>query len=173
MKVLIEVPHYGQFLDIEDDYWKERTCGIVSLAMVLDYYDIAFDIKNLFGEALKIDNYDDKIGWKHQTIVDLAEKYGLLAERTEEQTIEKLLEALDNEEPVIISVYKNFNPSNGGHLIVLNGYFSADGNLEGFYVNDPIGNPYKNKDQFIKIDKFLVGWKKRAIYLKQKKSVKI
>jgi ABC-type bacteriocin/lantibiotic exporter with double-glycine peptidase domain len=168
MKKILEVPHWGQYLDITADFWKGRSCGITSLAMILDYYGIKFDLAELIEQGVKIDNYNPAIGWKHQTIVDLAEKYGLSAHRTENETVENLVAALDADEPVIISIHKNWDPENGGHLAVINGYFETDGKIEGFYVCDPVGAPYKHKDQFIPIDKFNHGWKKRAIYVARK-----
>ena len=77
------------------------------------------------------------------------------------------MESLEKNEPVIISIYKNFDQKNGGHLAVLLGYYVANQELIGFYINDPIGAQYKHKNQFIELDKFLQGWKKRAIYVKK------
>lgn len=167
MQKIIEVPHWTQYYDIDDDFWQTRSCGIVSLAMILDFYKKKFNLPELIDRGVEIDNYDPAIGWKHQTIVDLAKEYGLLATRTENESIDNLIESLDHNEPVIISIYKNWDPKEGGHLAVLNGYFQPDGVIEGFYVNDPIGASYKHQNQFIPLDKFILGWKKRAIYVKK------
>lgn len=165
---LLEVPHWTQYYDIHDDFWQGRSCGIVSLAMILDYYGVNFDIKQLIERAIEIDQYDPEIGWKHQTIVDLAKEYGFKAKRTEDDSIENLVGSLKEDQPVIISIHKDWKPGNGGHLAVLNGYFeSDDGVVEGFYVCDPIGASYKHKNQFIPKDKFHEGWKRRAIYVKK------
>ncbi|MDD5692930.1 MAG: C39 family peptidase [Patescibacteria group bacterium] len=165
MKHILEVPHLVQYYNIDDEKWQSCSCGIVSLAMIFDYYSIPFDLDDMINRALKDDGYIKGVGWKHQTIVDLAIKYGLKAYRTENDTIEKLMESLEKDEPVIISIYKDFDLSNGGHLAVLNGYYIANQELIGFYVNDPVGASYKHQNQFIKLDKFLEGWKKRAIYV--------
>lgn len=167
MKKILEVPHLTQYYDIEDSFWRGRSCGIVSLAMILDYYGVKYILEELIKRGVAIDHYDPAIGWKHQTIVDLAEEYGFFASRVEDERVENLTVVLDQNEPAIISIHKNWNPKNEGHLVVLNGYFESDGELEGFYVCDPIGASYKNKNQFIPLKKFLLGWKKRAIYVKK------
>jgi ABC-type bacteriocin/lantibiotic exporter with double-glycine peptidase domain len=167
MQKLIEVPHLTQYFDIEDSFWQGRSCGIVSLAMILDYYGVKYNLEELIKHGVEIDQYDPAIGWKHQTIVDLAEEYGFFSERVEDEKVENLISVLDLDEPTIISIHKNWDPKNEGHLVVLNGYLQSEGVLDGFYVCDPIGASYKNKNQFIAIDKFLAGWKKRAIYVKK------
>jgi len=167
MKKLIDVPHLVQYYNIDDDIWRERSCGIVSLAMIFDYYDVKFDLNNLIQEGLDANGYIDDVGWKHDAVVDLAKKYGFESHRTEDETIENLVKEIDDNRPLIASIHKNFDPKEGGHLIVVNGYFETEGNLEGFYVNDPIGEQYKHKNQFIAVEKFLQGWKKRAIYFKK------
>jgi uncharacterized protein YvpB len=167
MQKILEVPHWTQYYDIEDGFWQGRSCGIVSLAMILDYYNIKFDLEKLIDRGVEIDNYDAKIGWKHQTIVDLAVEYGLSSNRVEDEEIENLIKSLDNNQPVIISIYKNWDENEGGHLAVLNGYLETDEELDGFYVCDPVGASYKHKNQFIPLDKFMAGWKRRAIYVKK------
>lgn len=168
MKKILEIPHLMQHYDIDDKFWQDRSCGIVSLAMVLDYYNIQADIQELINSGLKKDGYIKNIGWKHQVIVDLAKDFNLKSERKEDDILDNLVGSIDREEPVIISVYKHFKNTNGGHLAVLNGYFTdKDGELMGFYVNDPVGASYKHKDQFIELEKFIQGWKKRAIYIKK------
>jgi ABC-type bacteriocin/lantibiotic exporter with double-glycine peptidase domain len=167
MKKIIDVPHFIQAYDIDSEDWKGRSCGIVSLAMILDYHNIPVNPDELISLGLTNDGYIDGIGWNHQAICDLAVNYGLLARRTEEDTIDNIMAALDMDEPVILSIYKDWDPSNGGHIVVFNGYYIADDELLGFYVNDPIGASYKHKDEFIPLDKFMTGWKKRAIYVKK------
>jgi uncharacterized protein YvpB len=167
MKKILEVPHLVQFYNIDEKKWQGRSCGIVSLAMVLDYYGISFDLDKMVELALKMDGYIEDIGWKHQIICDLATQHSLKSYRAENDKIENLIKALEKDEPVIISIYKNFNPQNDGHLAVLNGYYVDEGELLGFYVNDPVGAQYKHKNQFIKLEDFIRGWKKRAIYVKK------
>ncbi len=165
MKKIIEVPHWIQYYDIKDDKWQDRSCGIVSLAMLMEYYGIEVDVESLIELGLKKDGYLKGIGWKHQVICDLAKHFGLQSYRSENETIEKLMESLEKDEPVIISIHKDFDQTKGGHLIVLNGYYVSNEELLGFYLNDPIGASYKHKNQFIELEKFEQGWKKRAIYV--------
>lgn len=168
MKKLIELPHLMQCYDIDDAFWQERSCGIFSLAMVLEHYGIHVGIKDLINIGLKKEGYIKNIGWKHQVIVDIAIDFGLAAKRTEDDSPKNLIEAIDRGDPVIVSIFKHFNNKNGGHLVVLNGYFmDSDGELMGFYINDPIGASFKYKNRFIKINQFANGWKKRAIYIRK------
>jgi len=168
MQKIIEVPHLVQYYNVNKDRWKERSCGIVSLAMVLDYYGIDFDLDKLIEEGLKKFPYDKKIGWRHDVMVELAKDYGFLSHRTEDEKVENLVKALNKNEPVIISIHKDWNPENGGHLAVLCGYYSTEAEgIIGFYVNDPIGPQYKHKYQLIEKEKFELGWKKRAIYVRK------
>lgn len=175
MKKILEVPHLIQFYDIEDPQWQERTCAIVSLVMVMGYYGKEVNLEEAVekGQKIKVKDpklgtvggYDPEFGWRHDAIVGLAKHYGFKSYRKEDDTIESLMESLEKQEPVIINIYKNFDPENGGHLAVLTGYYVADTELIGFYVNDPIGPSYKHKDQFIELENFERGWKKRAIYV--------
>ncbi len=167
MKHIIEVPHLVQYYNIDEEKWQSCSCGIVSLAMILDYYAIPFVLDEMIVRALKNNGYIKGIGWKHQALVDLAIGYGLEARRTEDDIIDNLMDSLVRDEPVIVSVYKNFDTKKGGHLVVLLGFYVADKELVGFYINDPIGAQYKHQNQFIEIEKFINGWKKRAIYVKK------
>lgn len=179
MKKTIEVPHFAQYLDVEDKSWQERTCAIVSLVMVMSYFGTEVDVNEAVevGQSIKIKDpkrgmvggYDPNFGWRHDAILALAKKYGFEAYRTEEDTVENLLESLSKNEPVIVNIYKNFDPKEGGHLAVLTGFFSDDkaGEIISFYINDPIGIPYKYKNMGIPYDVFMKGWKKRSIYVKK------
>lgn len=168
MKKIIEVPHLVQYYNIDDEIWQGRSCGIVSLAMILDYYDVKFDLAELIQQGLNADGYIDGVGWKHDAIVNLANKYGFEGQRVEDEKVENLIAELNTDRPVIVSIHKNFDDKEGGHLAVLTGYFESEGKIEGFYVNDPIGAQYKHKNQFIKMSKFAKGWKGRSIYIRPK-----
>ena len=95
MKKIIEVPHFVQFYNIKDGKWQGRSCGIASLAMILDYYGLPCDLDQLVKEGLKLDGYVRGVGWKHQAVVTLAKTQGLVAHRTEDDSIEHLLESLE------------------------------------------------------------------------------
>ncbi len=170
IKKVIEVPHYAQHVDVNENFWKDRSCGMVSLGMILDFYGKEIPIDQLVTEGKALGGYIKDVGWKHDTIIELAKKYGFESYRKEDENIEKALESIANDEPVIVSVYKNFDTNNGGHLAVLTGfYYNEEGDeLIGVYINDPIGFPYKFKNQFVRIDTFMRGWKKRAIYVSKK-----
>jgi ABC-type bacteriocin/lantibiotic exporter with double-glycine peptidase domain len=170
MKKTIAVPHFAQYLDVAEPHWQERTCAIASLNMVLSHYGESFPVEELLEKGLELNGYIQGIGWKHDALVELARECGYQALRTEDDCLESLIASVLNDEPVIVSIYKNFDTKEGGHLAVLTGFFSDDktGEVISFFINDPIGVPYKYKNQGIPYDVFMRGWKKRAIYVKKK-----
>lgn len=175
---MLEVPHFAQYIDVEEPHWKERTCAIVSLVMILNYYGKDVEVEEAMERGFKIPvkdpklgivgGYDPNFGWRHDAIVGLAQYYGFESYRTENDSIEHLLESLAKDEPVMVNIYKNFDPKEGGHLAVLTGYYVNEktGEIISLFVNDPVGVPYKYKNQGIPYDVFMQGWKKRAIYVK-------
>lgn len=209
LKYLIKnVPYYSQRLDvcvidknnkiyknIIDGYWFKRSCGIVSLKMVMDYYGKFLagykrePVMKLIWEGMKLDAFSESAGgWYHKKLINLAEKYGFLGkffdwndkknkstgrqknkkiEKQKEKGISIIKNILKKQKPIIVSVYKNFNPKNSGHLIVLAGYKNnIFGDLEGFYFNDPDGYDRKSKKYaFVDKNKFLNGWRGRAILI--------
>lgn len=178
MKTTMEVPHFAQFIDVKDPLWQERTCAIISLIMVMEYYGKEVDINEAIeiGQKIKVKDrtgivggYDPEFGWRHDAILGLAKHYGFDSFRTENDTVENLIESLKKNQPVIVNIYKNFDPKNGGHFAVLTGFYSDDkaGEIISFYVNDPVGRPYQHKNKGIPFGKFMQGWKKRAIYVKK------
>lgn len=177
MQKILEIPHWEQFLDVADPIWQERSCAIISLAMVLNYYGKEIDVERAIQKGLKMKVYDPelgivgghdpKFGWRHDAIIGLAKYHGFEANRMENDCLENLLAALNREEPVIISIHKKFDQKNDGHLVVLTGYYQAGGKIVTLFVNDPIGNPYKHKNIYIPLEKFMGGWKKKAIYVRK------
>lgn len=178
MKKMLEVPHFDQYIDVVDPQWQERTCAVVSLIMVMEYYGKEVEVEEAIerGQKVKVkdptgivDGYDPNFGWRHDAIVGLAKEYGFIAERTENDTVENLIENLSKNRPVLVNIHKNFDPKEGGHFAVLTGFFSDDkaGEIISFYLNDPIGVPYKYKNKGIPFDVFMDGWKKRSIYVKK------
>jgi len=158
------VPFYSQFVDIAYPTWQKRSCGIASLAMIIEYYKPgSVSVNMLLSEATSTGAYLPGKGWIHKNLVALASSYGLggkaydfSASKTN-YAFEQFRKHLKNG-PVIASVHYKFDPkSTIPHLVVING-------IEGstVYYNDPAagsGELHTSVAQFIK------GWKKRFIVI--------
>lgn len=177
MQKIIDVPFLSQKTDALEDYWQERSCAIVCLAMLINFLGKEAVLKEMVEKGQRVEVFDPELGmvgghdpafgWRHDAIVGLAKEYGLKASRTESDSIESLFKSIEKEKPVIINVHKDFDSNGGGHFVVLTGYKSNGSDCLGFYVNDPNGCEKNCKNLFIPIKKFERGWKKRSIYVKK------
>lgn len=101
-KIILDVPYYSQRLDVKDSFWQPRSCGIVALAMAMDYVrarkiirasyiyknrfgsnDTAANqkrardiLKKLINEGVAMGVRDPKYGWIHDGLVMLAKRHG-------------------------------------------------------------------------------------------------
>ena len=154
-----------QFLDIEDKKWKSRSCGIVSLKSILEYWGVKENIKDLIDLGLKKGAYISGIGWKHKGLALIAKDYGLVGKNYDwfknkpETAFKKLLPKL-KKYPVIISIYKNLKPGKSGHLVVLTGHENGQ-----IFFNDPDSKTKKGIQKKVGFEKFLIGWKRRIIVI--------
>ena len=165
MKVRHLVPIYSQHLHIKDPKWRKKSCGIVSLAMLLEYSGRKTKPDDLLRLGLKIDAYLPGIGWKHHGLVELAEKYGAKGENFDWAKLDlsiavRQLKIHLKKYPVLTSIYNSFNPKRGGHLIVLVGMEKNK-----IFYHDP--NAKKKSRRAVSLKKFLTGWKKRIIVINQ------
>lgn len=88
---VLDVPYYSQFTEIQtnglEDIWQRRSCSILCLKMVMDYWQKhagidAPDLPTLLDAAQDLDAYDRKLGgWKQDGIVRTAEHFGFTAWR--------------------------------------------------------------------------------------------
>ena len=126
-----------------------------------------FLVDFIISDGVKNKAYIENIGWSHQGLIDTAVKhFGLVGERfdfakeTAEVAFKKITEELKNG-PVVASIYKNLNPQNGGHLVVV---FGIDDN------NILFADPDVDNENLIvreaTIEEFKKGWKKRFIVVK-------
>ncbi|MEW5908104.1 MAG: C39 family peptidase [Patescibacteria group bacterium] len=180
MKYLLDIPYYSQHLDIEDERWQSRACGIVCLKMVLDGYkktDLSVD--DLLNEAISRGAFGDS-GWIHNIIVDMAKDLGFLSFRkewkSEIESIEEILffeatrefiENLLDGQPIIVSTVKNFSEADKFHQVLLTGFEENEDGLKGFYYHDPDSKHREDgKNKFVLLDTFKNNWRKMAIYVK-------
>lgn len=160
------VPKYSQHIHISDKNWSDKSCGIVSLAMLFGYFQKKAPPDELLKLAIEKDAYLPGIGWKHKELADLAEKYDLRGDcydwsKIDEDTAIKNAEIHIKRYPIMASVFSDFQPMNGGHLIVIT---KIEANQ--VFYNDPNAEYEKDIEKIISKEKFVAGWKKRVITIK-------
>lgn len=162
--VVREVPFYSQFTDITPPEWKKISCGVASLAMLIDYYQPAVAPDVLLQEGIASGAYIQSAGWSHAGLINLAKKHGLtgsavpLAHLTMPEAFEALKVAV-LEGPVMVSVHYTFDPQNPiPHLVVVN---AVKGGL--VYYNDPAEEAGGGS---ISEAQFQSAWKKRYIEIR-------
>ena len=157
------VPFYSQIKDISDPSWRGVSCGVASLAMLIDYYTnpVAPDI--LLAKGIAANAFDDNAGWSHAGLIKLAGEYGLTGETVwlgsdKQQALAALKAELD-EGPVMASVHYTFDYNNPiPHLVVIT---EIDGEI-GRY-NDPAEEAGGGA---VPLDKFASSWKNRYIKIR-------
>lgn len=160
-----KVPPASQHLHIKIKKWQSKACGITCLAMLFEYFKLHTSPDELLKKGLKIGGYIENIGWRHKSLVQISEYYGLKGENFDWSEIDakisfkKTLVYL-NKYPVMASIHNSFNPSRGGHLVVLTKF-----NGKKVFYNDPDSYNVKNVARSIALKKFLDGWKKRIIVI--------
>lgn len=180
------------YKNIIDGYWFKNACGIASLKMVMDYYRNLIPnykklpIMELVWRGIEKGAFSVSAGgWYHQGLIEIAKEYGFRGKRFDwnvkrgkklneikkEKALKEITKIIKSGKPLIVSIYKNFIPNNSGHLIVLVGFKNnIFGELKGFYFNDPDSYDRKSKKYaFVNKNKFLNGWKARAILIWPKK----
>lgn len=152
----------------DDGHWYNRACGIVSLVMVMKYYESLLKTKSLIEELIEKgekDFYIKGVGWKHDGIIELAKAYGFAGKKfdvsnlSDKDAIKKLY-LIMNIGPVIASIYKDLKQNNGGHLVV-----ASEFNKNIISFNDPNIVEKKNIPKKASLDEFNQGWKKRFIII--------
>lgn len=174
------VPKYSQHLDVKSPYWQRRSCAVISLIMVMEFYGVKiadFDAfikeynKKRYGENKELKTRHPKFGWYHQAIINIASEFGFQGERKEfdkesPDEIFSWLEKKIKDSPIMASVYKEINPAKGGgHLLVITGVEGSNGKK--IYFNDPDVESRDEIKKEMEFEKFLKGCKKRFIIIKK------
>lgn len=174
-KILLDVPYYSQYLDVSDENWKSRACGILCLKMVIDFYKQSnLSADEFLKEGISRGGFGPS-GWIHDILVDMAKDFDMTSRRkeyksqddNEESAIKEILNFLENNQPVIVSAVKNFSEPDKFHLVVLTGLEKDGDEIKGFYYHDP--DSYDKEDgkhKFVLIKTFKNYWRKMAIYVK-------
>lgn len=161
------VPAFSQYLDITDQEWKVRSCGPVCVAMLLGYYGKPFpSLDKIVETGRELGAHSFEVGWYHSGLVRLGQHFGLEGKAYDwkQESDEKALDLLEEElshGPLIASIHKDFDQTQGGHLIVL-----TRQTKEGFEYSEPASEKREYIHRTITKEKFKQGWKKRIIVLR-------
>lgn len=175
--IVLTVPLVDQLKDVKDKKWKDKSCAICSMKIMMGFNDekhLDIGIGQLINKAMKMGGYLRGIGWKHRTIIDLAKKYKIklgfikkFPKTAEEKAgwLKKLEKGIINGKPAMVSVYYKLNKKNGGHLVVVNGILKKGKIILGYHVQDP-DSRFRSNNYYISKNKFLLGWRGGMIYFR-------
>ena len=103
---------------------------------------------DLIKEGLAINGYEkqgDK-GWRHQALVQLAQKYGLMAETKKFIPLPEMALEINKGNYVLISV----KSKSGGHFLLgFKAHLEQEGKLSGFTVHDPSSFQQSGEARFL------------------------
>ncbi len=165
----------SQFLDIKEKSWQKRSCGIVSFCMLVNFLAGKKVAKpdEVLKKALDSEGaYLKNVGWSHKAFSEGAKLFGLFGkaydffDKSDNFAFGKLVKFLEKA-PVMVSVYKDLNPKNSGHLVAVTGI--ENGKVQ-FY--DPNTKDRKKVKREADIYSFIKGWKRRFIVINKKTAFK-
>jgi uncharacterized protein YvpB len=163
----LSVPFYSQFADITAPFWKGKSCGVVSLAMLLEFYTRATTTPDsILVQAIAKNGFIPNIGWTYKSLIDVSRAYGMtgssydLGGQTRAHAFVAFKEALESG-PVIASVHYQFDPTSTiPHLVLI-----TDITGDTLTYNDPAEKFGAGK---ISTTAFIKAWKKRFIVIRPK-----
>lgn len=190
MRKLFDVPLFSQswnlkdwhklgFISYEDaKYWERSSCGVLCLQMAYSFfYKKSRSTPELIKLGQSLGAYDDKTGWSHKGLVELASKIGLNASVVKASP-SQLCDLIDKGEIPIVSIKWAFLPVKslrekvlfwkryGGHLAVIAGYEKEGDRIKGFYVNHTsIQSEYNWKQRLISVEDFMAGYTGRVVVI--------
>ena len=154
--------------------WAYRGCGLVSLKMVLDHWNLqdernrTIPMEELLRSAILLGAYREGVGWSHVGLVEVAKSLGydafnrdLPKERPEILPDDSfpILAEDTAKGPVLVSMWKNYDPEQkGGHIVVV--YRIEKDRI--FILDPEKQSEQEGKVEFLKKD-FLSGYKMRSI----------
>jgi len=147
-----------------------RACGMTCVKMVLDFYKKKTAPLEKMIAVGQADGGYGPSGWFHDYFVALFKAYGLDSYRKEgmsEDSVSGIQIALDDENPVIVSIVKKVLEQEKFHMIVLTGYTTdKKGNIKTFFYHDPEGvSEEQGAHREVDIATFLSGWRKMVIFI--------
>lgn len=165
----MEIPYIGYSNCMEiGDYQKITTsCGLCCVGMLIKNKKDFDIIKEL---SLGFENNGiNSNGWSHFYLLEILKKYSIESERKEfnsySKGIEYIINKIDKEEAVVISMIKSFLNQTYFHMVLILGYrFDEKGELVRFYYHDP-ASPDEISGSFLYMEKsqFIKSWRKITI----------
>lgn len=171
-KVVIELPVYDQWKDVGSDEWAGKSCALCSLKTILvfkNYENSKIKIRDLIDKGLDKDGYIENVGWKHQSLVDVAGNYGVKLKFQKQffaggdkiKGLDLINKNILKGWPVMASVLNR--KKNGGHLVVINGLEARGVKLEHYFVLDPDS---RGKNRYsLSQEEFLSVWRGGLLWL--------
>lgn len=136
--------------------------------MCLDYFKVdAPNILAIMNGAFSNGGYDITNGFVHDFAVVYFKKLGLEAYRKEELTdTDEIVQALDRDNPVIVSIIKHTLEQQKFHIILLVGYVKGDnGVIEKFIYHEPEStDPERGAYREVDTKTFMENWRGKAIF---------
>lgn len=132
---------------------------------------------DLLDRCRELGGYIDNVGWRHDTLVRLAREYEADAdyqkifygrEKSKEEGLKFIDKKLMKGEPIMASIHFAFDPSLGGHLVLVNGYQIEGKDIVSYHVLDPYPNK-RGTEYFVSQEEFLKGWRGGLIWLTDEK----
>ncbi|HBB43986.1 MAG: hypothetical protein UW27_C0001G0012 [Parcubacteria group bacterium GW2011_GWA1_44_13] len=174
----ISVPYYSQYLDVADELWRPRACGVACLKMLLEAKgEHAPTLDEMIAQGCAIGAHGE-YGWKHDGLVALARQYGVKLSRNEwrqsesntpdelnEEGVNFLISELRSGRPVIVSAVKNFEEDDKFHMVILTGFEEESGEVAGFYYHDSdTASRGDGENLYVPINIFRAKWRRMAIF---------
>ncbi|MFZ2303452.1 MAG: C39 family peptidase [Minisyncoccia bacterium] len=174
----INVPYYSQYLDVTDELWQPRACGVACLKMLLEALgEETPTLDEMIAQGCAIGAHGE-YGWKHDGLVALARQYGVKLSRNEwrkseskthdelnEEGINFLISELRAGRAVIVSAIKKFQEADKFHMVVLTGFEEKDGVAIGFYYHDSdTTQKGDGENLFVPMDIFRSKWRRMAVF---------
>jgi len=168
-------PFFSQYKDISEEEYRDKACGVVSLAMVLRYFDKNSPSPDeLLKLGLKINGLID-VGWKHSSLAALSRNNGVACysqqflshkdvpeeeKKLREFGLEKIMGSIRQEIPVMVSIINR----EGSHIVVVTGFVEDGGRCEKIFYYDP---ELEEGDVEIDAEKFLEIWRGLCIFFER------
>ncbi|MFA6939029.1 MAG: C39 family peptidase [Candidatus Paceibacterota bacterium] len=187
----LDIPFYSQYSEEIENIWQTKVCAIVCVKMVLDYFGIKTETRDLVKEGLLIskelekrdrvhDGYTEQYGWGHELLVILLRNNNIPSYRQEFKNLDhsenllgfginKIISNIKAGLPVLVSLAKDINnPRTSGHMVVVSGIEECGDVIKGLYINDPEAkSDADGKNKFVNISDFKKSWKKLAIFVEK------
>ena len=159
------IPSYSQLLDVTDEAYKRRACGATSLAMLLGACNLEQPptVDEVLTRGIETGAYEEGNGWLHREMAELARSYGVFAHAEDWSgdpgwAAWEHLQGFVMHGPIMLSVTKEFSPSESSHLIVLIALTETEA-----VINDPFREVRDDVHYTVPLEQLKQHWTKRIL----------